>query len=179
MLSFAEFYKLYFDSKCIYQKFTIKKIISTSNNLYEGEYRIKYQKSVPSINLIKKQSNVTPPEYNYPNNSYKADLPSREEVENDKKDKIEIESIKKIETNQQNYNEVTIHNKNEHNISRSEENIPPAILPNEEEKSSERLKRDNKLLFNLETNKNNEINENDSIIFVNKQINFNDIDNKQ
>jgi len=179
MLSFAEFYKLYFDSKCIYQKFTIKKIISTSNNLYEGEYRIKYQKSVPSINLIKKQSNVTPPEYNYPNNSYKADLPSREEVENDKKDKIEIESIKKIETNQQNYNEVTIHNKNEHNISRSEENIPPAILPNEEEKSSERLKRDNKLFFNLETNKNNEINENDSIIFVNKQINFNDIDNKQ
>jgi len=80
-------------------------------------------------------------------------LPSREEVENDKKDKIEIESIKKIETNQQNYNEVTIHNKLEHNISRSEENIPPAILPNEEEKSSERLKG-NKLFFNFETNKN-------------------------
>ena len=187
MLSFAELYKFYFNSKCIYQKFTIKKIISTRYNLNGPEYGIKYQKTIPSIDLINKQYYFKPSEYNNLNNSYKVDLPSKEEVENANKNKskIKIESINKNQISQQNYNEVVIHNKNEHNNSNSEEIQAPAILPNEEDKSSERLNVEKKLFVNSENkennvnNVNNEINENDSVIFVNKQIDFNSIDNKQ
>ena len=178
MLSFVELYKCYFNSKCIHQKFTIKKIISTRYNLKEPEFGIRYQKSIPSIDLIKKQYYFKPSEYTSLNNSYKIDLPSKEEVENanKNKNKIKIESINKIQINQQNNNEVIIHNKNEHNNSNSEGNKPPAILPNEEEKSSERLNVEKKLFVNIENKENSQINDNDSIIFVNKLIN---LDNKQ
>ena len=184
MLSFAELYKFYFNSKCIYQKFTIKKIISTRYNLNGPEYEKRYQKTIPSIDLINKQYYFKPSEYNNLNNSYKVDLPSKEEVENanKNKNKIKIESINKNQISQQNYNEVVIHNKNEHNNSNSEEIQAPAILPNEEDKSSERLNVEKKLFVNSENkenNENNEINEKDSVIFVNKQIDFNSIDNKQ
>jgi hypothetical protein len=222
MLSFAELYKFYFNSKCVYQKFTIKKTISTRYNLNGPEYGIRYQKTIPSIDLINKQyyfrpseysylnsshkvdlpskeevenankskikieslNKSQPSEYSYLNNSYKVDLPSKEEVENANKNKkiIKIESINKNQISQQNYNEVVIHNKNEHNNSNSEDIQAPAILPNEEDKSSERLNVEKKLSVNSENkenNENNEINEKDSVIFVNKQIDFNSIDNKQ
>ena len=184
MLSFAELYKFYFNSKCVYQKFTIKKTISTRFNLNGPEYEKRYQKTIPSIDLINKQYYFKPSEYNNLNNSYKVDLPSKEEVENanKNKNKIKIESINKNQISQQNYNEVVIHNKNEHNNSNSEEIQAPAILPNEEDKSSERLNVEKKLFVNSENkenNENNEINEKDSVIFVNKQIDFNSIDNKQ
>ena len=187
MLSFAELYKFYFNSKCVYQKFTIKKTISTRFNLNGPEYVKRYQKTIPSIDLINKQFHFKPSEYSNLNNSYKVDLPLKEEVENanKNKNKIKIESINKNQISQQNYNEVVIHNKNEHNNSNSEEIQAPAILPNEEEKSSERLNVEKKLSVNCENkennvnNVNNKINENDSVIFVNKQIDFNSIDNKQ
>lgn len=185
ILSLAEFYKCYFNSKCVYQQFTIKKIISTKYNLNEPEYGIRYQNSIPSINLINKQYYFKPSEYNYINNSYKVDLPSKEEVvnanTNENKNKIKIESVNTNQINQQNCNEVVIHNKNELNNSNSEGNIPPppAILPIEEEKSSERLNMEKKLFADNVNKGNNGTNENDSIIFVNKQINFDEIDNKQ
>ena len=179
MLSFAELYKFYFNSKCIYQKFTIKKIISTRYNLKEPEYGIRYQNSIPSIDLIKKQYYFIPSQYTSLNSSYKVDLPPKEEVENANKRKIEIESINKNQISQQNSNEVVIHNKNEHNISNSEGNIPPAVLPNEEEKSSERLNIEKKSFVNTENKENSQNNENDSIIFVNKPINLDNSDNKQ
>jgi hypothetical protein len=181
MLSFAELYKFYFNSKCVYQKFTIKKTISTRFNLNGPEYGIKYQKTIPSIDLINKQYYFKPSEYSNLNNSNKVDLPSKEEVENanKNKNKIKIESINKNQISQQNSNEVVIHNKNEHNISNSEGNIPPAVLPNEEEKSSERLNIEKKSFVNTENKENSQNNENDSIIFVNKQINLDNSDNKQ
>jgi hypothetical protein len=49
ILSFAELYKLYIDSKCIHQDFTIKKIISTRYNLNGPQLAIKYEKTIPSI----------------------------------------------------------------------------------------------------------------------------------
>jgi len=185
ILSLAEFYKCYFNSKCVYQQFTIKKIISTRYNLNEPEYGIRYQNSIPSINLINKQYYFKPSEYNYINNSYKVDLPLKEEVvnanTNENKNKIKIESINTNQINQQNCNEVVIHNKNELNNSNSEGNIPPppAILPIEEEKSSERLNMEKKLFADNVNKGNNGTNENDSIIFINKQINFDERDNKQ
>ena len=51
MLSFAELYKFYFNSKCVYQKFTIKKTISTRFNLNGPEYEKRYQKT-PFLFLI-------------------------------------------------------------------------------------------------------------------------------
>ena len=172
-----------FNSKCVYQQFTIKKIISSRHNLNEPEYGIRYQNSIPSINLINNQYYFKPSEYNYINNSYKVDLPSKEEVvnANENKNEIKIESVNINQINQQNCNEVVIHNKNELNNSNSERNIPPppAILPIEEEKSSERLNMEKKLFADIVNKGNKGTNENDSIIFVNKQINFDEIDKKQ
>ena len=170
ILSLAELYKFYFNSKCIHQKFTIKKIISTRYNLKEPEYGIRYQKSIPSIDLINKQYYFGPSEYTSLNYCYKIDLPSKEEVENANENKIKIENMNNIQINQQNNNEVIINNKNEHNNSNSEGNKPPAILPNEEEKSSEKLNVAKKLFGNIEYKENSQINDNDSIIFVNNQI---------
>ena len=58
ILTFAEFYKIYINYFCVYQKFIVKKIISTRYNLNLPMYTAKYQQYIPAINLI----NVT---YNY------------------------------------------------------------------------------------------------------------------
>ena len=87
ILSFAELYKLYFDSKCVHQEYTIKKIISTRYNLNAPQLAVKYQKTIPSIDLIYIQYNFKPSEYSYSKNGINEDLPSKEEVENTNKNK--------------------------------------------------------------------------------------------
>ena len=82
ILTFVEFYKIYINYFCVYQKFIVKKIISTRYNLNLPMYTAKYQQYVPVINLINVTYNYQPSDYNYLNNDFKLDLPTREEVEN-------------------------------------------------------------------------------------------------
>lgn len=188
ILSFAELYKLYIDSKCIHQDFTIKKIISTRYNLNGPQLAIKYQKTIPSIDLIYTQYYFKPSEYNYSKSGNNQDLPSKEEVENANKNRNKlpkIQSINEIKENEQNNNAVIIHNKTGKSSQREERDLPPAIPFNEVEKSTERLNEDKKLDINIEVKQNEaikeneEIKENDSVIFVNKQINIDNIDNNK
>ena len=54
-LTFAEIYKIYFNSRCIYQNFTIRKLISTRYDLSSEEFNKKYEKLNPQVNLINQQ----------------------------------------------------------------------------------------------------------------------------
>ena len=81
ILTFVEFYKIYINCFCIYQKFIIKKIVSTRYNLNLPVYNQKYQSNIPIINLIKISYNFNSSDYNYLNQKYDLNLPSKEEVE--------------------------------------------------------------------------------------------------
>ena len=50
-LTMSEFYKLYFNSRCIHQSFTIRKLISTHYNLNDEERLEKYTKLQPALSL--------------------------------------------------------------------------------------------------------------------------------
>ena len=52
ILTFAEFYKIYINSLCIFQKFKIRKLISTRYDLSTEEFNEKYDKFNPQINII-------------------------------------------------------------------------------------------------------------------------------
>ena len=82
MLTFVEFYKIYINSLCVYQKFDIKKIISTRYDLNLDQYVEKYEAFIPRVNLINVQYNYQPADYTYLNQDYNLNLPSQEEVEN-------------------------------------------------------------------------------------------------
>ena len=82
MLTFVEFYKIYIDSLCIYQKFDVKKIISTRYDLNLDQYIQMYQAFIPRIDLLTVQYNYQPADYTYLNKGYDLNLPSQEEVEN-------------------------------------------------------------------------------------------------
>ena len=82
MLTFVEFYKIYINSLCVYQKFDIKKIISTRYDLNLDQYVQMYQAFIPSVNLINVQYNYQPADSTYLNQDYNLNLPSQEEVEN-------------------------------------------------------------------------------------------------
>ena len=76
ILTLCEFYKLYFNSLCIYQKFTIRKLISTRYDLTKKNYKT----LDPQIDLILQQHYYEPQDYNYLNKDYKAKLPTQEEL---------------------------------------------------------------------------------------------------
>ena len=82
ILTFVEFYKIYINSLCVYQKFDIKKIISTRYDLNLDQYVEKYEAFIPRVNLINVQYNYQPADYTYLNQDYNLNLPSQEEVEN-------------------------------------------------------------------------------------------------
>lgn len=50
-LTMSEFYKLYFNSRCIHQSYTIRKLISTRYNLNDEEHLEKYVKLQPALSL--------------------------------------------------------------------------------------------------------------------------------
>ena len=77
ILTFAEFYKLYVDSCCIYQIFTIKKLVSTRYGLNQPEY----QESIPKLDLISQQYQYEEDYYNYKNENYDLKIPTDEELE--------------------------------------------------------------------------------------------------
>ena len=77
LLTFSEFYKSYVNSFCVYQKFKVRKLVSTRYDLNQPVY----QGFVPQLNLIVQQYNYEPEYYNYINNDYNLKLPTQEELE--------------------------------------------------------------------------------------------------
>ena len=81
LLTLSELYKLYFDSLCVFQRFKVRKLISTRYDLNQPVYQEKYQQFIPQINLIYQTFNYKPEDYNYLNNKYEVNLPTQEELE--------------------------------------------------------------------------------------------------
>ncbi len=77
ILTFSEFYKSYVNSFCVYQKFKVRKLVSTRYDLNQPVY----QTFVPQINIIVEQYNYQPQDYNYIDNNYQVKLPTQEELE--------------------------------------------------------------------------------------------------
>ena len=77
ILTFSELYKLYVNSFCVYQKFKIRKIVSTRYDLNQPVY----QNLIPKINFITQEFNYQPQDYNYLNTGYEVKLPTKEEIE--------------------------------------------------------------------------------------------------
>ena len=67
ILTLAQFYKSYVNCFCISQNFTIRKIVSTRNDLNSEKFNKKYRNLIPQINLIKSQINFDINQYNYVN----------------------------------------------------------------------------------------------------------------
>lgn len=90
ILALSEIYKLYFDSLCIFQRFKIRKLISTRYDLNQPQYTEKYERFNPQINLLIQVFKYEPQDFNYLNNNYQVDLPTEEEIEQAQKynDKI-------------------------------------------------------------------------------------------
>jgi len=94
LLTLAEPYKLYFNSLCFYQKYKIRKLVSTRYDLTQPEFEEKYQKLNPQINLINRSFSFESKEYNYLNNDYQVKLPTQEEIQNAEKYKDKIPEYK-------------------------------------------------------------------------------------
>jgi hypothetical protein len=72
---------MYINSLFVFQKYKIRKLISTRYNLNEPIYANKYSNLVPKLNLINKQYSYEPESYNYVNQDVNVGLPTKEELE--------------------------------------------------------------------------------------------------
>jgi hypothetical protein len=77
ILTVAEFFRLYVDSLCVYQKFKVRKLVSTRYDLNQPVYQV----FVPQLDLISQQYTYNQDQYNYVNQSYDLQLPTQEELE--------------------------------------------------------------------------------------------------
>ena len=82
IFALTQFYKWYISSLCIFQKFTIRKIISTRYDLGSDEFNEKYDKFNPQLNLITSNLTYQPNTYIYINPMFKKPLPSELEIKN-------------------------------------------------------------------------------------------------
>ena len=94
IITFAEFYKLFFNSFCVYQSYKVRKLVSTRYDLNQPVYQEQYLPLVPQLNLIKKTYTYEPKEYNYINTRVSVDLPTKEELEKAEKYKDKIPDYK-------------------------------------------------------------------------------------
>ena len=76
-LMVAEIFSIYVDSFCVYQKFKVRKLVSTRYDLNQPVY----QTFVPQLDLISNQYQYGQEYYNYVNQSYDLQLPTQEELE--------------------------------------------------------------------------------------------------
>ena len=77
LLALAEFYKIYLECACVFQRFKLRKIISTRYSLDEP----KYQALAPRIDLISQQYQYKKESYNYKNDNYIVQKPTESELE--------------------------------------------------------------------------------------------------
>lgn len=76
LLTFAEIYTIIFNSLCVKQRYTIRKLVSTRYDLNQPIY----SQFTPRIDLINMQLNYGGDYYNYINNDYDLKLPTEEEL---------------------------------------------------------------------------------------------------
>ena len=81
LITCAEIYKCLIDKKCVFQRFTVRKIISTRYDLNAPENNGLYQYFMPALDLQYQQYTYQPQQYNYLNNDYNPDLPTQEDLE--------------------------------------------------------------------------------------------------
>lgn len=81
ILTFAEFYKIYVDSWCVFQVFKLRKLVSTRYDLNAPVYVERYIPLVPQLNLISQQYSYEPTYYNYLNSDYQVKIPTEQELE--------------------------------------------------------------------------------------------------
>jgi hypothetical protein len=77
----AEFYKCYVDKLCVPQRFSVRKIISTRYDLNAPQIQERYRYFTPSIDLHNNQYAYQSQDFNYLNNEYELDLPTKEDIE--------------------------------------------------------------------------------------------------
>jgi hypothetical protein len=77
LLTIAEFFRIYLDSMSVYQKFKVRKLVSTRYDLNQPVYQV----FVPQIDLICQQYQYGQEYYNYVNQGYDLQLPTEEELE--------------------------------------------------------------------------------------------------
>ena len=121
LLTLCEFYKLYFNSLCIYQVYRVRKIVSTRYDLNQPIY----QCFVPQLNLFSKQYNYNPEDYNFINNNYKVQVPTKQELNMAKKYQDKIPDYKISSGNGQFHAGVIIDNPGYSSYSANE---PPAAF---------------------------------------------------
>ena len=135
LLTCAELYKCFIDKKCVPQRFTVRKIISTRYDLNGPEYNARYQSFMPALDLQNQQYTYQPQEYNYLNNDYNPDLPTQEELERagqygDKIPNYEIENYTSFGGDIK----VGVVKDDPNNISKNESNeIPPGCAEKDKE----------------------------------------------
>ena len=127
LLTLCEFYKIYINSLFVYQKYKIRKIISTRYDLNEPLYSNKYSQLAPQLNLITEQYSYEPESYNYINQEAEIDLPTKEELERAGQYKDKIPDYKISSGNGQTQAGVIIDNPNYSNYDYS--SPPPIFKP--------------------------------------------------
>lgn len=78
--TFAEIYKLYFKKQCIFQSYTIRKLISTRFNLNDEEHIEKYKKFMPSVSLYNQMYAYGAGKSGNVNLNYQREIPPLEEI---------------------------------------------------------------------------------------------------
>ena len=85
IFSFAEFFKCYFESVCVHQKFTIRKLISTRFNLMNYvQFEHEYDRMAPALDLFSIKYTYGPEMYNYVNQNIVVRNPSMKEMQDAK-----------------------------------------------------------------------------------------------
>ena len=90
ILTLAEFFRIYVDSLSVYQKFKVRKLISTRYDLNQPVYQV----FIPHLDLISQQYTYNQDHYNYINQSYNLQLPTQEELEEAKQYQNQIPDYK-------------------------------------------------------------------------------------
>ena len=152
LLTLSELYKLYFDYLCIFQRFTVRKLISTRYDLNQPVYQAKYEHLNPQIKLINQTFNYQPQDYNYLNNKYTINLPTKEDLERAQKYQDKVP---------------------DYQVSNGKEEIPEGVIIDKQDFSSYKLNpsnqepapvllfpknKQNKLSTSVKVNQNNQIN---------------------
>ena len=122
LLGICEFYKIYINKFFVYQKYKIRKIISTRYDLNQPDYENKYSQLAPQLNLINQQYTYEPDSYNYVNHEINVDLPTKEELERAEQYKNKIPDYKISSGQEQLKDGVIIDNPKYSNFN---DNLPP------------------------------------------------------
>ena len=80
-IGFAQLYKVYFNSKCIYKSFTIRKLISTRYSLNTIECDYKYSKFDPVISFEDETMKLPTNKIAHVSEDFELKLPTQEEIE--------------------------------------------------------------------------------------------------